>query len=546
MQKTIITNNPILTRKKVISSSWENERYRVYWEGLVFINGIRSGNDSVESFIKMLHTQSIQDACSILKGIFFISIEVKPERVIYAFIDHSGLYQSFYSRNRISTSFLELTKYDNHSSQQLDPAAIVEFLSFGVLFFNKTFIKTISRIPRDIILKFNAQNKKIEILKKNIPSLDEFQGNASEKFHEGFSGLAKSFSNLNISLDFTGGTDTRLIALMLDYYGLEFETAVSGGTDQYDDVFISKSVSASIGHPWYRSLHSIELLEDDIPQLMHDTEGLNNILHYHRLYQLQKARRDRGVDTIISGVGGDLFKDFWWFQDFPFYGIKSANIERLLDMRIMSSVPAQSLFAMHYAVLNKSLRHNLLQELSLYKLDSNTKTYDNICFNFRMREEAGRELTNYGPYVKTYAPLLDLDIVRIGFNLPRMMRFFSYFHRKELTALNPDVAQLSTTEGGISASSELGMIAKDIPKYIIDKMSRLLLKLRLRKQNKALELNHPEFYKHARRINSMRESLSILKDIGIINHSVQAESVSDAILGRLLTLGQLILLLNKR
>lgn len=505
-----------------------------------------SGKESIKTFIKELQTRNIRDACSLLKGIFFISIEEKASGDLYAFIDNSGLYQAFYTSNSISTSFLDIVKNENYRVQHLDADAVVEFLYFGTLFFNKTFFKPISRIHRDKILHLSFQDKKINILQKNIPAINEFYGNAAESFHDIFAGIAESLSNLNISIDLTGGTDTRLIALILDYHGLQFETAVSGGSCNYIDVFMSEKVAKAIRHPWYSTIHTIDSLEEDIPELFNATEGLYDILHYHRLFQLQKARLERGIDTIISGVGGEFFKDFWWLQDFPFYSRSSANIERLVDMRIMSFEPMLSVFTDKYSEHSKVLRNKMIQELSQYLLDTNTKTYDNICFNFRMREEAGRELTNYSPYVKAYAPFLDLDIARIGFNLPRKQRIFNLFLRKEFTNLNPLIAKIPTTEGGISASSDPMMIMQDIPKYVVEKMDRLLIKLNLKERKSFIKLNHPNFYQHVRKMKVMRESLSMLKDVKIINHRIDLENIEDRCLGMILSLGMLVNYLNQK
>ena len=546
MQKIEKDPTEILYRKQVVSFKWENEDFHVYWEGLVFINGILSGKESIERFMRELKTKSIKDACSLLKGIYFISVKDKTSGDICAFVDNSGLYQAFYTKKSISTSFLELVKNENCQVHHLDQEAIVEFLYFGTLFFNKTFFKSISRIPRDKILHLRRQGGKINMLQKNIPAINEPFENASKSIQDIFGGIAHSLSNLNISIDLTGGTDTRLIALILDYYGLKFETAVSGGAETYPDVFISEKVAKAISHPWYSTIHTINALEKEIPELFNATEGLYNILSIHRLLQLQKDRLTRGIDTIISGVGGEFFKDFWWLQDFPLYSSRSANIKRFVDMRIMSFKPMQFIFSDKVVEASQTLRKNIIQKLLPYRLETNTKTYDNIGFNFTMREVAGRELANYSSYLKTYAPLLDLDIVRIGFNLPRNQRIFNAYLRKELTILNPLIAKIPTTEGGISVSSEPLMIIQDLPKYAIEKIDRILIKLNLKKRKRFNELNCPNFYHHVRKMEIMRKSLSILKDVEIINHKIELENFEDRLLGMILSLGMLVNYLNNK
>lgn len=546
MQKIESNSRPIILRKQVVSSSWQNDEFRVYWEGLVFINGILSGVESVKKLVHEIARRGIKDACRLLKGIFFIFIEQKATGDCYAFVDNSGLYQAFYTQDIISTSFLEIIREEKCHYSDLDPDAVVEFLYFGCLYFNKTFFKSICRIPQDKILHYSSGSNKIDIFEKNIPPIYESSENLIESFHEIFSNMALSLSNLKISIDFTGGTDSRLLALILDSYGLKFETAVSGGTLNYQDVIMSEKVATAVKYPWYSAIHSITSLQEDIPELFYATEGLFNLLDYHAFFQLQRDRSERGIDTIISGVGGEIFKDFWWLQDFPFYSRRSSNIERLVDTRIMSFRPCHSIFTEKYYAISQGLRDKIIKYLRQYLLDSNTRTYDNICFHFRMREEAGRELTNYSPYVKSFAPLLDLDIVRIGFNLPRRKRFLNMFHRRELTKINPLIAKMPTTEGGISASSELTMILLDLPKYIIEKANRLLIKLNWSKRTNLSELIHPDFYHNARGMKVTEDSLKILKEIEIINHKTDLEQIEDRSLGSLLSLGMLINYVNEK
>lgn len=531
--------------KSNLPSVWHDSNYTIYWEGLVFINGILSGAESINIFIKEIRKVGVENACCLLKGIFFILIKEKESNDFYAFVDNSGLYQAFYTNEFISTSFLKLVEHGRYQVSDLDPESIVEFLYFGNLFFNKTFFEPIRRISSDTIIHLTHHDKKIKILRKIIPSINMPLKNGIDSFYQIFEGLAKSLANKKISIDLTGGIDSRLIVLMLDYFGLEFETAISGGTNDYKDIKISEKVAKALKHPWYCTIHSLSSLEQDIPELFYATDGLYNILYFHRLFQLQKARLERGIDVMISGVGGEFFKDFWWLQDFPFYFKRSSNIKRLVDLRIMTFRTMDHIFTEKYTVLYRTLKNNIIEKLSQYLLETNTETYDNICFFFRMREVAGRELTNYSPYVKTYAPLLDLDVVRMGFMLPRKLRMYNIFHRKELSKLNSFVAKMPTTEGGISASSELVWIMCDLPKYLGEKTNRLLIKLNLQKQKQFTSLNHPNFYYYARELNIMKESIEILKEIGIINKKIDLGQIEDRCLGMVLSLGMLINYMNR-
>lgn len=549
MQKSIlirdINNITTILLRSNCSSNWDSYDFTVHWEGLVFINGIKSGEESIKVFVKELQRVGIEDACQLLKGIFFILVEKKTDGVAYAFVDNSGLYQAFYKDANISTSFLELVKLEKYFVSDFDPEAVVEFLYFGNLFSNRTLFSTINRIPGDKIFRFTHREGEMRILQKKILSLSINSGNGTKSFHEIFKDLAISLSNRKVSIDLTGGIDSRLIAVLLDYFGLEFETATSGGATEYGDVSTSKEVANILGHPWYSTIHSVSSLEKDILELFYASEGLHNILVYHRMFQLQKARLERGIDTVISGVGGELFKDAWWLQDFPFYYKRSANIERLVNMRIMSFKPLHSILTKPYSQISYSLRSKIIQDVSQYSLQTNTKTYDNIFLNFRMKDIAGRELTNHSFFLKAYAPLLDFDVARIGFNLPRRLRIFNTFHRKELTKINPLIASIATSEGGISASSGIISMVNDLPKYIKNRFGRLLLKLK--KRNKSFtNLNDPNFFRHVKEMKIIKESLEMFKDLGVIKKNMEIEQIDEHCIGSFLSLYMLVNYMNDK
>src|SRR5208337_4346291 len=283
------------------------------------------------------------------KGIYFFVIQSKKSGEIRAFIDNSGLYQAFYTSDKISTSFLELAAHERHTPADLDPDAVVEFLHFGSLYSSKTFIPSIRRISHKDILYLSPGGTKLTFTKKHIDGISASPVISSKSFEQYFHEIAASLSNCKVSIDLTGGLDTRLVAAMLDHCGLQFETASSGGTPEYEDIHLSKEVAQAMGHPWFGTIHSASALQNDLNNLLLSTDGLYDILYYHRLYQLQNSRKERGIDTMISGVGGELFKDYWWLHDFPFYSRKASNVEKFVNMRIMSFNPIQGVLQSNFA-----------------------------------------------------------------------------------------------------------------------------------------------------------------------------------------------------
>lgn len=516
--------------------SWEDSDYFICWKGTVFIEGKPCGVDSIKEFSKEVRSLGLQKACYILKGCYFIVIKDKRRNTFYSFIDNSGLFQAFHSDKAICTSFLELVKWEGLSKVNLNKEAVVEFIHFGNIFFNKTFFDLIKKIPRQSILSF-SQEGKICFSEKLIPDLDE--KNDKFSFLDFFEGFVSSIKDEKVSIDLTGGIDSRLLAVLLDYFGLEFETAVVGIRGN-QDIEIAKEVASILKHDIYITYHSIDELEEDLYQLFVMTEGLCNILKCHTQLQDNRYRLERDVSLKLSGAGGELYKDFWWLQDFPFYKKKRANLERLFDLRI-APIPFKHFYLSDdYIEISINLRQKVLKELSKYIRDTNTKTYDNIYFNYKMSETGGRFLTNnFYSGLKGYAPLLELDLVRYGFNLPRRERFFNNFHRKIITSINPGVAKIQTTGSGMSVSSKSLDIIQDIGKYLVNISIRLTKKVAQKYIKRTYFQESPihlDLYSKLRKLSIAKDSIDLLKDEGIINKKIDIDDIDNNYIGSFISL----------
>jgi hypothetical protein len=113
-----------------------------------------------------------------------------------------------------------------------------------------------------------------------------------------------------------------------------------------------------------------------------------------------------------------------------------------------------------------------------------------------------------------------------------------------MTRLCPQAAQITTTEGGTSASSQLGNIAADISKYVANKLCRVTRKVGQKVLGRSYlrdeSPDHPELYCQIRRILAIRKSLERLKDQQIISGTTEIKEIEDIYLGNILTLDMLL------
>lgn len=514
----------------------ESQEKYLYYEGFVYIEGFVAGRESVNHFLFLLKLNDIKDVVTLLRGNFFIIIKNKHDNAWVAFTDNNGMFKGYASNYGISTSFLQLVKRQGLNFDDIEPEAIVEFINFGNLFNFRTFFKGINKVAPTAIIFCNDGHSPVA-LKKNLPEID---GDVNDfQFLHFFEMLAYALSNENISVDVTGGYDSRTIISVFAYLNVKFEMAISG-TDEHPDVVISKQIGQILQREIQYTTHQIDIdtMERDMPLLYNLVDGLGDIFNHHRLMQLQSDRQRRGISVFVAG-SGDILSDKFWIQDFPFYNSKNTRLERLYDYRIMSIAPRHEYYSSCFSDISKRMREKILNELMNYKLATNTKTYDNIQYRYRMFELTGRSVTNNRLLVDCYTPFLEFDLVRFAFHLPRMKRFMNYYQRDIITRYAPLLANIQTTEGGMSASSKPIDMIVDLRKYTEDKLQRLFRQLArktIRRNIFTAIANHNDFDRLKRQYFKKEKILDQLIERKILAPRLTIENIEDRYLGKLISL----------
>ena len=515
----------------------ETSKHSLYWSGFIYADGKKSGVDSVRYFADALH-DGLSEALSCLKGVYMVVVISKASGDVHAFVDASGLFHAFHSPRGVSSSFLTLVGEHRLNFPELSPEAMVQFIHFGYVPFGATFSREISRLDGDHIVCMSAASA-VNLIPKNSRALGPQPA-------RDFETLLKSFASCvaaeKVSIDLTGGIDSRLLAVILEYFGLPFELAVSGSDDD-EDVSIAREVAMILNRPLFVTHHEEKDFESSLPALFEVCDGLFNVANGHPPLQNQRERRARGATLMITGAGGELFKDFWWLQDFPFYRRQTANLKRLYSTRIVPVEPRHDYFAGPYANVSRSLSRVYLQRLAGYAAESNTQTYDRIYYFVKMPDVVGRLMSNHIWLLHCYAPYLEPEIATVGYRLPRTTRFFNLFQRRMTTRYSPAAARIPTTEGGVSVSLEPGAMALDLGKYVIDRVSRLARKVSQKVVGRRVLERGPTsqtFDRNLQRYPATRKGMERLKDVGILRSDLVLQDIEPSYCGNVLSLGMFI------
>ncbi len=539
----IIRNGNIISDRDIKITKYTNKTFDVYLKGFLFISGKKLGEESVLYLAEKLFTNHKQEIFKEIYGQYFIYAVDRVRGTQYSFTDNGGLLRAYRYKDCIATSFLELVDFFGEiNSMDLDFDSVAEFFQLGYPQFQKTLINGVNVLDGNQFLKW--EHGQISEISKGLLGIDRSSSIEMKSF---FSDLAFALNEKKTSLDITGGFDSRLILSFFLKYHASFELATSGATNHIDQI-IGKKIANDIGVNHFSSIHSIDQIHvQEIEEIYKLTDSQIDVIQYHSTNQSNNYRVGRGMEAVLNGLGGGFYSDFWWLQDFPFYSRKKADLKKFYKYRIRAiSFP---MHVMGEKLINpcKNLKKRVLSKFASYTKDTNTRTYDYINYNTHVKTSASVYLTCANNYFKTYSPLLEPEMVKIGFNLKRKHRFFHMFHRKVITQ-NSFLLSKMRTAPGITASYSPFYIILDTIFYVSDISKRILKQIlrKLVKKNffdpKPINLG---IYDKWRTDTFFKGHLEVLKELNLLNKNLKAKDVPNEMVGKILTLGMLIERLQK-
>ena len=525
------------------SVSIEASGLRVHWTGFAFMRGHASGDASLERFAARAATDGVGAAAAELRGLYLALVEDPRRRETCAFVDPSGFFHAFRSPAGAGDDLLALARAGRCTTADLDPESAAELVTQGQVAFGRTTLRPIRRIGAAEIVRLPWSAEAPAIMEKTLPALWTPPGRGLSAQLEQ---LAPALAGRRISLDLTGGLDSRLLAVALSALGVEFETATVGAAGS-EDVRLAARVAAAMGCAHHATLHDPGALPAELDSLLTGSGCQVDPLTSQRELQLQRARAARGVDLVLHGAGGEGLKDFFWQQDFPRYRAARADLRRLWRMRIERPGARSAPLAGAYGEAAARLTASTVERLEAYRVPGNTTTYDRIYFEVRSRDVAGRALTLRSRIVPTYAPFADLDVQRLAYSLPRRTRAFAGLHRRRLTALAPDIARLPTTDAGMTGSSAGAAIPGDAVRWAGARTLRLAGKLgpaALRRPSPESPL--PPLVRVLRTMPELDAAVQRLRAEGILRPDATADGLADGHAGGVVALARLLEELDRR
>jgi Polysaccharide biosynthesis C-terminal domain len=199
---------------------WHGARISIGWKGLLYWPGETAGAASAERLEKKLEKAPIAEVAGALHGIFGLFLYERQTSSWSIMVDNAGLYRVFCDGEHVATSFLELLDHRRAKGNSIDAESLLDYIAHCAVFEERTAVQGVTKIQAGEILKLHPGGQP-SLVRKLLPPRDT---DDLEHIIDYYADLAAALSPFKLSVDMTGGFDSRVVACMLHHSGAVFDS----------------------------------------------------------------------------------------------------------------------------------------------------------------------------------------------------------------------------------------------------------------------------------------------------------------------------------
>lgn len=250
--------------------------------------------------------------------------------------------------------------------------------------------------------------------------------------------------------DLTGGFDSRLVTMLMDYCGLPFKARCEGPCETAD-VLISSQIAQRMGWEYQHAILPEDWGQERykwLPRALGKADGHVDVFKASQMLWDQEQRALE-YTTSIWGLGGELWRGTGWKQEFWNIGkTTTVNYDRLVDYRYLN--PLEPIFA--GANRTRWIREELK---SLFKFIGeqnvdwpNTAKLDHIFALYDATSDTGNHTSAVMGIQRVMSPLYFKKSMICAISIYYKWRNHSRLVRLMLEKTNPVLAGVETNVGG--------------------------------------------------------------------------------------------------
>lgn len=491
--------------------------YKIVVEGLFMYRDNRSLLKSAEGFIADFHDSKHDfNKCY---GVYRISVSFNEQTIYFA--DNSGMLRFFISENKVYTSLTEAKKSRMNCTPNYN--AIIQFLTFGCVYTGETIVHSVDISNPNVF--YRVIGGKIVAASKNLKSLEEYK---TEKCSLA-SIISQAVSHIEgrIGCTITGGIDSRAVLANIVNFGIRPELSISGNTAQ-TDVIIAKEIADCLGI-------KLRITSDDIEERewladsLQAADGQFGICGIYRENKLAKALDEAGIELQFGGLNGEMYKNSFINQDYPWYWGKP-NWTRFYKYKVGTFDYSRSIFGDRVQCELDSLQETIVKWLSNHKGRNKAEAYLNAGYSI-MQARGSLMINMYQRHVTMYHPLMERKMASYAFGIDPYSLEMQAFQRHEVSESCKIIQDIKTDR---NLTCNYKRRAKEFFASYLFLVKVGIQRIVLRAKE---DVRIDKSFEKGLKNEAFLKAFNVTKKMGIISNECSPESIPPALADRLFTIG---------
>ena len=392
-----------------------------------------------------------------VNGTFAIAIYDAPSRSVTLITDRAGthfLHYAVFGSRIVFSSEMKAMLCNPEVKRELDPAAVVDFFTYGYVLGTRTFVRGVTLVPPATTLRFRDGHLSSETYWRW--PLGENNGKVSvekiadELHHRVAVAVQRQVRGVpRVGLALSGGLDSRVIAAPASEATSNLLT-FTFGEPHFDEVRFADRVATTLGTSHSHVRYSLQQFSNSFDDVVWMNEGLINTPEYYWL----SRTAGRTADVLLTGNGGDDLSGRLLQKAYTRNWTVAGAREYLFAPSGRLS-GAETIFGPRLRKWAAEFRRESF-ESSFAGIDASCPA--NLIMQHNLRNQLWRnfsriiDLANF--HVRHRQPFLDYELLDCFARVPPAIRMNEQAYRRVLIRYSPQLAAIPLPTYGVSLRAE--------------------------------------------------------------------------------------------
>ncbi len=505
----------------------ETSDFAFAWRGVLYLPGHRRGHASVAALAERLRRRPLPEAVADLRGAYALLILDKGRRELWALVDASGCFPLYLTPAGPAPDCVAALRRLPDPLRALTPRGFLVWVAYGTPLPPETPFAGIRRITGDELVRLDATGS-VRRLPRPTPVPD---GDLQTVLAAEMAALATALAGERVSVDLTGGLDSRLVVAFLHHAGVVSEAAVIGPEDG-PEVDIARRLARILGMPLHVTVHRLDDLATTLPTLLRATGGEVDPARYHPDAQFQRERRARGCTVAVGGAGGAHLREMHYVHELPFLPFGRKGLLRRLWRLKFYPVTVPEEYLSERLDVDDYLWAHFLERARPHLREDGIATLEVLIARLHGAPvTAGLTAAAAALGLDLAVPLYERTVVEAAIRTGPWRRLLHREMRRALATRAPEIAAVPTILG-YGCAADPRSVAIDAVRLLGFQCRRIRHRIHQRFSGRgafALAADrlacHPGYEEALRRSGLLERALRVLKETGVVAPALVPERI---------------------